>query len=65
MIDLGEGAPRDRADGWAIGPFSSWIAAALDGREGALRLDGRGDAGIELVRGVVAQFHAQLVLYAD
>jgi DNA-binding HxlR family transcriptional regulator len=65
VVDMGEGAPPDLADGWATGTFSSWIAAALDGREGALRHDGRGDAGIELVRSVVAQFHAQLVLYAE
>lgn len=64
-VDIGEGAPPGPADGWAAGAFSSWIAAVLDGRENALRHDGRGEAGIGLVTSVVAQFHAQLVLHGE
>lgn len=64
VVDLGEGAPPGEAVGWAGGPFSAWLAAALDGRA-ALRCDGRTPAGIKLVSGVVAQVHAQLMLNAD
>lgn len=60
LVDLGEGAPRAPAEGWASGSFEAWIEAVLDGDARRLHVDGRGPSGTRLARVVVGELHRQL-----
>ena len=62
-VRIGEGAAPDRAVGWASGSFAAWLAAALDGRNRELRLDGRDEVGISLVGAAVSGMHVALTLF--
>lgn len=61
VTDVGEGAPPEPPVGWVTGTFSDWLSSGLDGQVTALRFDGTGEAGAELVVAIVVEGHRQLV----
>jgi hypothetical protein len=59
-LALGEGAPPRPAEAWARGSFADWLAAALDGRPGALRLGAGGAEAAALLPALLGALHAEL-----